>query len=223
MSSSPRSTNIEKTQPLRALNPDGSVALRAGGPQNATENALAKANCTKNSDADFPVAKWVCVEWNVDAAKHEIYVWLDTAQAQLDVLGSGTACVAPAAATTVWQGPAAFTKLSWFGKRTTPTRRSSKSGSTSSRSASTASVAPRQPRRAERASWLRAGRTADQGARKLAMARQRYFREARRACSCRRCDTWPRHRSRRGRRSCSVGGACWHRVELPCRPLRPSP
>jgi hypothetical protein len=100
------------TERPRQLNPDGSVALRAGGPQNAAENALAKANCTKNADADFPVAKWVCVEWNVDAAKHEMHVWLDTAQAQVDVAGSGSACVAPAPATTVWQGPATFTKLS---------------------------------------------------------------------------------------------------------------
>ncbi|HEX3850156.1 MAG TPA: hypothetical protein VHW01_04270 [Polyangiaceae bacterium] len=69
------------------------------------ENAMAIANCTKTSDtADFPVAKWVCVEWNIDAAKNEMHLWLDQPQAEVDALGSGAACVAPAAATTAWLG-----------------------------------------------------------------------------------------------------------------------
>jgi hypothetical protein len=103
---------LSYTQRPRQTNPDGSAALRAGGPQNAMENALAKANCMKNSDsAEFPVAKWVCVEWNVDAAKGEMHAWLDGTQAQVDATGSGSSCVAPAAAGTPWQGPARFSKV----------------------------------------------------------------------------------------------------------------
>jgi hypothetical protein len=96
----------------RQVSGDGGIELRAGGPQNAMENALATANCTKTSDAaDFPVAKWVCVEWNIDAAKKEMHLWLDQPQAAVDALGSGTACIAPAPATTAWQGPEMFTKV----------------------------------------------------------------------------------------------------------------
>jgi hypothetical protein len=103
---------LSYTQRPRQTNPDGSAALRAGGPQSASENALAKANCMKNSDTvNFPVAKWVCVEWNLDASKSELHVWLDTTQGQVDALGSGASCVAPAAASTPWQGPERFTKV----------------------------------------------------------------------------------------------------------------
>jgi hypothetical protein len=103
---------LSYTQRPRQVSGDGGIELRAGGPENATENALATANCTKTSDtADFPVAKWVCVEWNIDAAKKEMHLWLDQPQAEVDALGSGAACVAPAAATTAWQGPEMFTKV----------------------------------------------------------------------------------------------------------------
>lgn len=103
---------LSYTQRPRQKNPDGSVALRAGGPQNAQENALAKANCMKNADAaSFPVAEWVCVEWSLDASKGEMHVWLDTAQAEVAALGSGASCIAPAPASTPWQGPERFTKV----------------------------------------------------------------------------------------------------------------
>ena len=103
---------LSYTERPRQLSSDGGIELRAGGPENAMENALATANCTKTSDtADFPVAKWVCVEWNIDAAKKEMHLWLDQPQAEVDALGSGSACVAPAAATTAWQGPEMFTKV----------------------------------------------------------------------------------------------------------------
>ncbi len=48
--------------------------------------------------------------------KNEMHLWLDgAAQTEVDVVGNGTACVAPAAANTPWQGPQTFTKfaLDW--------------------------------------------------------------------------------------------------------------
>jgi len=106
--------NLSYTQRPRQLDPDGGITLRAGGPQSAQENALAKANCTKNATTEtFPTAKWVCVEWNFDGANNKMHLWLDgTPQTEVDVDGAGSACVAPAPATTIWQGPAMFTKIS---------------------------------------------------------------------------------------------------------------
>jgi hypothetical protein len=103
---------LSYTERPRQVSGDGGIELRAGGPQSAMENALATANCTKNADSvDFPVAKWVCVEWNIDATKNEMHLWLDQPQAAVDALGSGAACVAPAPATTAWRGPEMFTKV----------------------------------------------------------------------------------------------------------------
>ena len=105
---------LSYTERPRSMGADGGLELRAGGPQNATENALAKANCSMGSDsAEVPVMKWVCVEWNVDAPKKEMHVWLDGAPAAaVDAVGTGSACVAPEPASTPWQGPERFSKLS---------------------------------------------------------------------------------------------------------------
>jgi hypothetical protein len=104
---------LSYTQRPRAVDADGGIALRMGGPQTAVENAMAQANCTKSATTEkFPTKAWVCVEWMIDATKSEMHLWLNgMPQTEVDVTGSGTSCVAPAPSTTPWQGPPAFTKI----------------------------------------------------------------------------------------------------------------
>ena len=106
------------SQRPRVLSGDGGVALRAGGPQNAAENAMAKVDCTKTATTEtFPTNRWACVEWNIDAQKGLMHLWIDgLAQPEVDVAGQGTEC-ATGTPTTPWQAPSVFTKLdlTWEG------------------------------------------------------------------------------------------------------------
>jgi hypothetical protein len=106
------------SQRPRVSSGDGGIALRAGGPQSAAENAMAKVDCTKTATTQtFPTNKWACVEWNIDAQKGRMHLWIDgVAQPEVDVAGQGTECAA-GTPTTPWQAPSVFTKLdlTWEG------------------------------------------------------------------------------------------------------------
>jgi hypothetical protein len=105
-------------RPRPPASSDGGIALRGGGPQSAAENAMAKLDCTKTATTEtFPFARWVCVEWNIDAPNGVMHMWLDgVAQTEVDVAGHGSECTTGSPATS-WQGPPALTKfdLVWEG------------------------------------------------------------------------------------------------------------
>jgi hypothetical protein len=94
------------------LSADGGIAVRAGGPQTAAENAMAALDCTKAAATEaFPTARWVCLEWQIDAVGRQLNFWLDgQAQTEIGVADHGTAC-AKGAADAPWEGPSAFTKI----------------------------------------------------------------------------------------------------------------
>ncbi len=100
------------TQTTRVLNTDGGITLRPGGPINDAEKAKEALSCTKTATTEtMPTGKWVCIEWNIDASKGAMHLWLDGApQTEIDVAGQGTECSVgmPAAP---WVAPSEFTKI----------------------------------------------------------------------------------------------------------------
>jgi hypothetical protein len=106
------------TQRPRIVGTDGGVVLRPGGPENDMENAKATLNCTKTATTEtMPTGRYVCVEWNIDAASGAMHLFLDgVAQTEIDVSGHGTEC-SIGSATAAWAAPAMFTKfdLTWEG------------------------------------------------------------------------------------------------------------
>jgi hypothetical protein len=106
------------SQRKRVLDADGGVTLRPGGPINAQEAAMGTLDCTKSATTEtMTTGKWVCIEWNIDATKSEMHLWLDgVAQTEIDVSGQGTEC-SIGMPTTPWVGPTVFTKLNlvWEG------------------------------------------------------------------------------------------------------------
>lgn len=108
-------------QRKRVLDPDGGITLRPGGPINAAENAMGTLDCTKTATTQtMTTGRWVCIEWNIDATKGEMHLWLDgVAQTEIDVTGQAS----PASqcsigmVTTPWVAPSMFTKLNlvWEG------------------------------------------------------------------------------------------------------------
>jgi hypothetical protein len=100
-------------QRKRFVDADGGVTLRPGAPQSAAEGTMInKLECTKTAATmTFTPAKWVCVEWNIDAVAGAMHLWLDgVAQTEIDVAGQGTECTVGMPATP-WQAPSVLTKV----------------------------------------------------------------------------------------------------------------
>lgn len=106
------------SQRKRVLDSDGGVTLRPGGPINDAEKAMGTLDCTKTAVTEtMPVGKWTCLEWNIDATKSEMHLWIDgVPQTEIDVSGEGTEC-SIGMPTTPWVGPTVFTKINlvWEG------------------------------------------------------------------------------------------------------------
>jgi hypothetical protein len=106
-------------QRRRVLAADGGVALRPGVPENDAERTkITQLDCTKTATTQtMTVGKWTCIEWNIDAARGVMHLWIDgVAQTEVDVAGQGTEC-SIGMPTTPWAAPAMFTKINlvWEG------------------------------------------------------------------------------------------------------------
>ncbi len=78
---------------MRAVNPDGTFALRGGGGE--PSDPPPEVDCAKRSTTDvFPLRKWVCWEWKFDPEKNEAHLWVDGIPiVALDVFARGDTCV----------------------------------------------------------------------------------------------------------------------------------